>query len=747
MTIVPDFTPLHSVQSKGAIVTAVFSLLSALAFLFVACRCIRLCLRRDSQGTYGAPENLLFRTHIGHYVGSLLIGNAFLTLAGLIEFKWGLQSGITQGILCSAQAVIMEIGLWSTGFFTVATGIHTCISLVFRTRQVLWVNLACIILGWVVSFVVALAPLEKSNMYGADGISCGVTRSYGGELFVLQPLPILMGIACSGAIYSLVFFVLYGKLKPKNSDLEMNATFQHRWSLLYDSREYIRFIAVLAQTMFWYPFAFSVLLFPFCVTRLQIFSGHSLSDASDVFARVCCSMLGLTNVGLLYNTFRVISPLFKTSPAAKVMAETEKSFGNSASQESLVRPEPAYMPRRDVFPPSFPQGHYRSESESSADSATKLLGVKRKSSKYNGMRVRQAGQISSSNQRKAELAITVPPPPSVGVLSPPLVTVQLSTVPPPTSQESQSKSSGGHEANASGGTGYKGKAPAPLTLGDELAAFSPVPLSAYHVSNKSATLASRLGLPTPSPAIIPSSSYIVPFSASFQLATPQPLYTRLDKGKGKAPAFPETSIPRISVTAPDANSRPPSSIRPLPHLPESLDSDRSSCYSSSESPSGDSESEQHCKPRVSSQHSALRPLPAVPPLNDGDVTDAEWPCTPGPSTRSIFRTSDRSEDRRSRRTTVSSVWSQDSAWTKSQPPDSEAMHAYSQLVPYAGIPGREQVNVGSMAAKRVGLPATPRMRPVKLASRLTVRFAGAIKSPISPSGFTIVNAPNKDSTV
>ncbi|KAI6122164.1 hypothetical protein EDD16DRAFT_1572465 [Pisolithus croceorrhizus] len=757
MSIVPDSTSLHSGQSKGAIVTAAFSVLSALAFLFVGYRCTRLVLHKGSQGTYGAPENLLFRTHIGHYVGSLLVGNVFLTLAGLIEFKWGIQSRVTRGALCSTQAAMMEIGLWSSGFFTVATGMHTCISLVFRARQVPWINLACIVLGWIISFVVALVPLEKSNAYGPEGISCGVMRDYKAELFVLQPLPILMGIACSGAIYSLIFFVLYGKLSPKNGDLEMNSQSQHRWSLLYDSREYVRFIAVLAQTMFWYPFAFFVLLLPFCVTRLLIYSGSSLSDSSDVFARVCCSMLGLANVGLLYNTFRVVSPLFKAPLAVKVAVETEKSFGNSASQESPIRPEPAYMPRRDVLPPPFHQNHNRSESESSADSATQLLGVKRKSSKYNGMRVRQAGQPSISalsNQGKAALTIAVPPP-SVGLLSPPLVTVRLSAVPSfPTSNESHSNSSGRDEADASGGPGYKGKAPTPLVLCDELAAFPPVPLSAYHVSNKSATLASRLGLPTPSPAIRPSSRYIVPFSASLQPATPQPLSTKLDKGKGKAPSLPETPIPHISITAPDAVHHPPSSIRPLPSLPESVDSDGFSCYSSSESSSSYSEGEKCHVPRASSQHSALRPLPAVPPLNDGDITDAEWPCTPGPSTRSVSRTSNRSEDTGSRRTTISSVWSQDSAWTKSQPPDHEAILAYSQLVPHAVIPGHERANVGSVAAKptkRAVSPATPRsstlrgMRPVKLASRLTVRFAGAIKGPVSPSGFTIVNAPNNDS--
>ncbi|KAI6025122.1 hypothetical protein PISMIDRAFT_552685 [Pisolithus microcarpus 441] len=456
----------------------------------------------------------------------------------------------------------------------------------------------------------------------------------------------------------------------------MNSQYQHRWSLLYDSRERVYFIAVLAQTMFWYPFAFFVLLFPFCVTCLLIYSGSSLSDASDVFTRVRCSMLGLANVGLLYNTFRVVSPLSKTSPAIQVAVETEKSFGNCGSQESPVRPEPAYMPKRDVL--LLFQSHHRPVSESSADSATQLLSVKRKPSKYNRMRVRQAGQPSIStlsNQRRAALTINVPPPPPVGLPSPPLVTVKLSTVPTaPTSNESHSNSSGGNEADANGGSGCKRRVPAPLILGDELAAFPPVPLSAYHVSNKSATLASRLGLPTPSPAFMPSSSYRVPFSASLQPATPQPLSTKLDKGKGKAPAPPEMPIPSISVTTPDADQQSPSGIRPLPSLPQSCNSNGFNSYSGSES-------EQHHVLRTSSQHSALRLLPPVPPLNDGYTTDAEWPCTPGPSTRSISQTSHSSEDRGSRRTTISSAWSQDNAWTESQPPDNEAILAYSQLVP------------------------------------------------------------------
>lgn len=87
-----DQIPLSILQ-----VTAVFALLSALAFAFITFRSVRLLLSCGQEVAYNAPENLLFRTHIGHHIGCLLIGNAFLSVAGLIEFSWGVQSQVSPG--------------------------------------------------------------------------------------------------------------------------------------------------------------------------------------------------------------------------------------------------------------------------------------------------------------------------------------------------------------------------------------------------------------------------------------------------------------------------------------------------------------------------------------------------------------------------------------------------------------------------------------------------------------------------
>ena len=147
---------------------------------------------------------------------------------------------------------------------------------------------------------------------------------------------------------------------------------------------------------------------------------------------------GLVNIALLYNTFHVINPLFRSPD--KVIEVMEKFFGNNASQELLFFPQTTYMANapdlvvgQDNLQPPFHPTRGRSESGSSMNSTTQLLGIKRKSSKYNRMRVRQTGHHSApvpfTSNKKHGLTITISEPPLVQTPSLPLVTVHLSANP------------------------------------------------------------------------------------------------------------------------------------------------------------------------------------------------------------------------------------------------------------------------------------------------------------------------------
>lgn len=133
------------------------------------------------------PEILFFRTQLGHYAGCLILGNVFISTAGLINLSWLSRSGLSQGkpvqyyaitinlqvclgSTCSTQgemdfrgpitsysrigtAVLMQIGLWGTCWFTAVHGIHTLVALVFRLRQARWCSVLVVSVGWTTSLV------------------------------------------------------------------------------------------------------------------------------------------------------------------------------------------------------------------------------------------------------------------------------------------------------------------------------------------------------------------------------------------------------------------------------------------------------------------------------------------------------------------------------------------------------------------------------------------------------------------
>lgn len=89
-------------------VVPVFALLSALALSFIVYRCIRLVVIPSFRGNATmprAPENLFFRTHLGHYAASLVFSNVVLTSAGLMEFFWVRHSGIYYGMFSMLETM------------------------------------------------------------------------------------------------------------------------------------------------------------------------------------------------------------------------------------------------------------------------------------------------------------------------------------------------------------------------------------------------------------------------------------------------------------------------------------------------------------------------------------------------------------------------------------------------------------------------------------------------------------------
>lgn len=771
------FTPFSTAQANGLIVVPMFALLSALALAFIVFRSIRLVVIPSFQrngSACRAPENLFFRTQLGHYAASLVLSNVFLTAAGLVEFVWIKQSGIYQGSMCTFQAVLMQIGNWSTCFFSVAIGIHTCNSLVFRLYQISYLSIVVIAFGWIMSLVIALAPVSQAGVYGPVTVSCGVTAAYPSKIFGLEAFPVILVSVLSVIIYSLIFFVLRGILHVKGG-IKFNFKAQGRWCAVTDSEEYRRFIVAIAKTMLWYPIAFVSLLLPIAIANMARVSGRAVPFGADVFAHVCCFMLGLVNVGLMYNTFRVLSPVFYGSTLPKIQVDTEKTFGNDAFDESPILPPVAHMPKGPLLPlyddtskavspvslSDFPPVKYHSRNSStiSTDSATYLLSAKRTPSRFHKMRVRQSesllplsrailtpaelnrqlNAVSDTESLKGQnLRLDLPRIAEANTAKTAVVTVSLSPAPrsaaasmvtaspfvsaPPIMRQFTAAFGKPSRKFSMFGPRSKGSGKLPLTL-PAGAPLSPI-LASPSVKSPTKKFVSRLRVPStkrrPAPLDLVDVNYVPAIRPLPAITTQAEALQTIDKGKGRAPPSPATLL-----VEKDAMSRSRAALRPLPQFPHNRAASSSSSERSRPGSASSALYERHGSTTslssLSSSMDSTDNTYSTSSVNGGsEKVLPSIPPTRGSTIESIdseLSLSPYSEKgervHKGDRTTWTTVWSQDSAVTLSQSPYEEA---YGSLVTGASEIKGDQGSVENVLKKQEVPPA---LRPGNLGAKLS----------------------------
>jgi len=220
----------------------------------------------------------------------------------------------------------MQISSCGAAYFTVTIALHTFSSLVLRMRQSVIHCRSTMIIGWIFAISVGLIPymihMSHGHVYGAVGLTCGVRSVYPKTQFFLHLLPIFIASFLSVILYSLVFLALRGTLKFRGG-IKLTLNPEARWN----NREENRLLARVARSMLLYPIAYIVLLVPYSFVRLMDISGFAVSSAAIVFAYMCWFSLGVVDVLLIYNTFRILSPvLLPPAEAEKNLSRRLQNF-------------------------------------------------------------------------------------------------------------------------------------------------------------------------------------------------------------------------------------------------------------------------------------------------------------------------------------------------------------------------------------------------------------------------------------
>ncbi|KAF7312149.1 hypothetical protein MIND_00227400 [Mycena indigotica] len=336
------FTPQ---EVPGAIIVNAFAILSTLALFTVAFRVIYLAIRRylSSDSSPQSREYIFFNTQLGNYAACLLIANLVSGAAGLMGLEQLLKGGIEEGMSCTTQAILMQVGNFANAYFMLAIGIHTLNSLVLARRQSTLICAITIILGWLVASVLAAAPLiqklDNGAPYGISGLSCGIRKVYPKNMFFFHLLPILLASFVSALLFSLIFLALRGTLVLRGG-LKLSLDPNERWA--GNIQNYHRFVARIARSMLWFPIAYIVFLVPYSVTRLIDLSGRTCPFPLLVVAYVCWFTLGVANVLTLYNTFRVLGPAFDARETSQKDLESRVSGSRSVMPPMIAAGDNLY---------------------------------------------------------------------------------------------------------------------------------------------------------------------------------------------------------------------------------------------------------------------------------------------------------------------------------------------------------------------------------------------------------------------
>ncbi|RDX43798.1 hypothetical protein OH76DRAFT_1175378 [Lentinus brumalis] len=434
MSLLPQTLVYQSGQASSLIAIVLFATISLLAILAVFVRyswdpIVALVKRRSNANQH--HSRAFFHTQLGAYIASLMLCNALSSISMMINAEWAGMKAATEGNLCNTQGILSQIGDTGGAYFTGTIAIHSFNTLVLRNKVPGWVCMGATVFGWLFAILMAATPTWIRDspfgpVYGINGLSCGLSLNHPILSTVLHLLPLLLGSVFSVIFYTLVFLILRGSLTIKGG-IKFTFNRSHRWSTSsVTTVEYQRFIAAVARSMLWYPFAYNILLLPEIIVSLTESSGINVPFQANVFASATASLLGTANALILVNTLRILRPFLqgnltagsnsvdikkaKDADMESFFAGVKSPMGFTPSPSTPKNPEKAFVTKRESKNEWSPPPH----NVSKAVGATVARGLNRVSRSISVKRNKepQFNPVARQITPVAELnaMITVPEP-------------------------------------------------------------------------------------------------------------------------------------------------------------------------------------------------------------------------------------------------------------------------------------------------------------------------------------------------
>ncbi|KAF9526925.1 hypothetical protein CPB83DRAFT_895778 [Crepidotus variabilis] len=219
---------------------------------------------------------------------NLMFADLIQACGWLPNIKWMVDATITDGHLCTAQAVLKQVGLVGTCLTSLAIALHTFGVLVLRWKPSRHLNKAIILCVWVVTALIVIIPAatpRNEPLYGPAGFWCFITPRW--KTLQLTGMYLWIWIAAFSMLilYSIMFGVMRGWLNIGGSP---------NGEAPVDSEEDKQAKAI-AKMMLFFPAVYIFTILPNSLARWLTTAGHDIPSEFILFGNTVFGSSGFLN--------------------------------------------------------------------------------------------------------------------------------------------------------------------------------------------------------------------------------------------------------------------------------------------------------------------------------------------------------------------------------------------------------------------------------------------------------------------
>ncbi|RDL40858.1 uncharacterized protein BP5553_00837 [Venustampulla echinocandica] len=294
-------SPIPDDMRQGMIALSVISLVSCLStFGLLVFLTYRLWTSRKG---YDAP---MYKNQYIILIYSLVLSDFQLGLGFFLEVAWIKNNAIiSPSSTCWAQGWLVNIGDLGSGFFVLAIGVHTFMSVVLGKRldlrTVVWASVAL----WLFAFLLTTIPpvLHPSDMFTASGNWCSIAGKYDKTRLFCHYIWVLIAEGLVLLAYLTTFVVVRKRLSVVKSHMNTHNSVKAQK------------VSNATMYMVLYPLIYVVTTLPLAAFRLASLAGNPM-PRQYLMAGGCVMASGGALNCLLYTLTRRIFLIGKSDTSA-----------------------------------------------------------------------------------------------------------------------------------------------------------------------------------------------------------------------------------------------------------------------------------------------------------------------------------------------------------------------------------------------------------------------------------------------